>query len=137
MRIFVDTSAFVAAVNESDKNYARATEALAAADELLSTDHVLVECWFLIRSRSGRSAAERFWSSLRGGSAGLQTVLPTDLDAAWKIGQDFPDQDFSLVDRTSFAVMERLGITAVASFDHHFAIYRYGPRRDRAFEIRR
>jgi hypothetical protein len=31
--------------------------------------------------------------------------------------------------------MERLGITRVASFDHHFAVYRYGPRRDRAFQI--
>jgi predicted nucleic acid-binding protein len=59
------------------------------------------------------------------------------MDRAWAIGQAFPDQDFSLVDRTSFAVMERLGITRVASFDDHFAVYRFGPRRDRAFEVLR
>jgi predicted nucleic acid-binding protein len=39
--------------------------------------------------------------------------------------------------RTSFAVMERLGVTSVTSFDAHFSIYRFGPRRERAFEVRR
>ena len=51
---------------------------------------------------------------------------------------DYPavaDQEFSLVDRTSFAVMERLGITRVASFDNQFSVYRFGPRRSRAFEV--
>jgi uncharacterized protein len=41
------------------------------------------------------------------------------------------------VDRTSFAVMERLGLTRAASFDGDFATYPYGRRRDRAFEILR
>lgn len=62
-------------------------------------------------------------------------MTPTDLDAAWAIGQAFPDQDFSLVDRTSFAVMERLGIRRVASFDDDFTVYRYGRGRERAFEV--
>jgi predicted nucleic acid-binding protein len=57
------------------------------------------------------------------------------MNAAWAIGESFPDQKFSIVDRTSFAVMERLGITRAASFDDDFAIYRYGRSRERAFEI--
>jgi uncharacterized protein len=49
----------------------------------------------------------------------------------------FRDQKFSIVDRTSFAVMHRLGLHRVASFDDDFAIYRYGRSRDRAFSVLR
>jgi predicted nucleic acid-binding protein len=59
------------------------------------------------------------------------------MEAAWATGEAFDDQSFSIVDRTSFAVMERMGITKVASFDDDFAVYRFGRNRDRAFEILR
>jgi predicted nucleic acid-binding protein len=44
------------------------------------------------------------------------------------------EQDFSIVDRTCFAVMRRPGIERAASFDD-FAIFRFGPNRRRAFTI--
>ena len=69
--------------------------------------------------------------------ASLEIVGLADLQAARTIGRDFPDQDFSLVDRTCFAVMERLGLERAATFDSDFAVYRWGPRRDRAFEVLR
>lgn len=137
MSLFVDTSAFYAAADTGDRHHIRAAELLARADGLMTTDHVLVESWRLMSVRGGFNAAEGFWRNLRGGLATIETVLPGDLDAAWRIGEIFADQDFSIVDRTSFAVMERLGISSVVSFDDHFAIYRYGPRRERAFEVRR
>jgi predicted nucleic acid-binding protein len=137
LSLFVDTSAFYAVLDYDDKDHARATAILSAGDRLTTTDHVLVECWQLTRIRLGRDPAERFWASIRGGLASVETVLPADLDAAWRIGETFSDQDFSIVDRTSFAVMERLGISSVASFDDHFSIYRFGPRRERAFDVRR
>jgi predicted nucleic acid-binding protein len=84
-----------------------------------------------------RTAAERFWEGLRAGVATVEVVGAADLEAAWSIGLGFPDQDFSLVDRTSFAVMQRLGVHRVATFDDHFAVFRFGRRRDRAFEILR
>jgi len=84
-----------------------------------------------------RKAADQFWLGVRRGAAQLEKVLAVDLDAAWTIGEAFPDQDFSIVDRTSFAVMERLGLARAASFDDHFSIYRFGRNRDRAFEILR
>jgi predicted nucleic acid-binding protein len=135
--VFVDTSAFYAAADSGDRSHARATEVLSAADGLITSDHVLVESWILVRARGGRAAAERFWGGVRRGLATVETVLPSDLDAAWRIGEAFPDQDFSIVDRTSFAVMERLGITSAASFDDDFSIYRFGLRRQHAFEVRR
>ncbi len=60
-----------------------------------------------------------------------------DLETAWLIGEAFHDQSFSIVDRTSFAVMERLALTRVASFDDDFAIYRYGRSREKSFEVLR
>jgi uncharacterized protein len=33
--------------------------------------------------------------------------------------------------------MERLGLTRAASFDDDFAVYRYGRRREKAFEVLR
>ena len=137
MSLFVDTSAFYASADSHDRWHSRATELLPEADGLVTTDHVLVESWRLIRMRGGYSVAERFWGEIRSGLATIESILPGDLDAAWRIGEAFPDQDFSIVDRTSFAVMERLGVTSVASFDDHFSIYRFGPRRERAFEVRR
>jgi predicted nucleic acid-binding protein len=80
-------------------------------------------------------AAERFWEGLRFGVGAIEPVGPADLELAWSIGRTFPDQDFSIVDRTSFAVMQRLGLTRAAAFDDDFAIYRFGPRRDRGFEV--
>jgi predicted nucleic acid-binding protein len=101
----------------------------------VTTDHVLVETCMLLQRRMGHALADRFWEGVRAGSAGLEIVTAADLEVAWRIGSDFPDQDFSIVDRTSFAVMQRLGLTRVATFDAHFAVFRYGRRRERAFEV--
>jgi predicted nucleic acid-binding protein len=102
---------------------------------LVTTDHVLVETWTLLRWRLHRQAADTFWHGLRSGVASLEVVASADLEAAWRIGHDFPDQDFSLVDRTSFAVMARLGLVRVTTFDDDFSVFRYGSGRTEAFEV--
>jgi uncharacterized protein len=132
---FVDTSVWFAAANVRDRQNARAKAILAGLAAPVLTDHILIETWTLLKARVHRRAAEQFWTGVRRGAAQLENVLAADLEAAWAIGEMFPDQDFSIVDRTSFAVMERLGLTRAASFDDHFAIYRFGRNRDRAFEI--
>jgi len=134
MSVFVDSSAWFAAANVKDRNNAAAKRLLAASGNLITTDYVLVESWLLMRRQIHRQAADGYWQGIRGGLAVVEKVDLADLDAAWAIGEAFPDQDFSIVDRTSFVVMERLGLTRVASFDSDFAIYRYGRNRDRAFE---
>jgi uncharacterized protein len=135
--LFVDTSAFYAALDRNDRHNARSRELLAQAESIITTDHVLFEAWRLTRDRFGYAVAERFWASLRAGAATIEHVSPADLDAAWRIGEAFADQGFSLVDRTSFAVMERLGVHRAVAFDDVFAVYRFGPRRERAFEVMR
>ena len=59
---------------------------------------------------------------------------PADLDAAWVAGEVSPDHGFSLVDRSSFAVMQRLGVNRAIALEADFATLRFGPRRDRALE---
>ncbi len=137
MSVFVDTSVWFGAANVRDRQNARAKKILTDLAAPVLTDHVLIETWTLLNSRVHRKAADQFWLGVRRGAAQLEKVLAVDLDAAWTIGEAFPDQDFSIVDRTSFAVMERLGLVRAASFDDHFAIYRFGRNRDRAFEILR
>jgi len=137
MRVFVDSSVWFAAANIRDRNNANAKRLLASLAGLVTTDHVLVESWLIMQRQIHRRAAESFWEGIRTGLAVVEKAGIVDLEAAWAIGEAFPDQEFSIVDRTSFAVMERLGLTRVASFDSDFAIYRYGRNRDRAFEVLR
>lgn len=135
MSLFVDSSAWYAAADSADHTHDRAVEILSAGERLVTTDHVLVETWQLLRHRIGRGAAERFWDGLRSGAAAVEPVGSGDMEVAWTIGELFPDQDFSVVARTCFAVIVRLGIERVASLDDDFAVYRYGRRRGRAFTI--
>lgn len=135
MSLFVDTSIWYAAADKSDVNNSRAKAVLSGGEPLVTTDHILVETWTLIRHRLGRRAAERFWEGLRSGAAIVEIAGAADLDSAWEIGRSYRDQDFSMVDRTSFAVMRRLGIERVASLDDDFAIFRFGPSRRLAFTV--
>jgi predicted nucleic acid-binding protein len=137
MSLFVDSSVWYAAADAGDRSNARARELLSGGEALVTSDHVLVETWLLLRHRLSREAAEQFWSGLRAGVARIEPVTEADLEVAWAIGEAFADQDFSIVDRTSFAVMERLGVHRVTTFDDDFAVYRFGRERRRAFEVLR
>jgi predicted nucleic acid-binding protein len=66
-KLFVDTSAFHAIADGGDRHHRRAVPALQAGsgtDQVITSDHVLVESWLLICSRLGRTAAMRFWDGL-------------------------------------------------------------------------
>ena len=135
MSLFVDTSIWYAAADSSDRSNARSKAILRSGERLVTTDHILVETWTLLHHRLGRSAADRFWDGLRSGVASIEPVSLADLEAAFQIGSVWRDQDFSIVDRTSFAVMSRLGIERAASLDDHFAVFRFGPKRRQSFTI--
>jgi predicted nucleic acid-binding protein len=135
LTIFVDTSVFYAAVDRADRGHARALTVLDTRELLVTTDHVLVETWLLAQRRLGQPTADAFWGGVRAGGVDLTSVEAVDIEAAWQIGDAFADQAFSIVDRTSFAVMLRIGVHRVASFDKDFTVFRFGVRRDQAFEI--
>lgn len=138
MKVFVDTSAFYALADRSDRHHKEAVAAyqgLLGKAELLTTDYVLVECWFLLAHHLGREAALRFWDALLMGIVDLVKVELADLREARRILAEYPDQGFSLVDAANFAVLERLGINHAFTYDAHFEVYRLGPGKRGTFRI--
>lgn len=138
MTVFVDTSAFFALANLADRHHSEAVAAYEMAvgqDDLRTSDHVVVETWYLLRGRLGRAAAMAFWDGLGHGVVTVLGITAQDFQRGREIAQDWPDQAFSIVDCTSFALIERLNIHRAFAFDRHFQIMRFGWRRQRALQI--
>ena len=136
MSILVDTGAWYAIADASDRHHQEASRLYAehaGRTRLVTSDLILAETWALLSSHLGRAAAVTFWETLRETRIPVLAIEAADLDAAWRIVQTFADQTFSLVDCTSFALMERLGIHDAFAFDSHFLVYRFGPARQRSF----
>jgi uncharacterized protein len=101
------------------------------------SDLVIVEAWLLTNSRIDFRTAEHFLRGVRNGSCEIVRISADDWRQSSAVAGRFPDQTLSIVDRTSFAVMERLSITKAVSFDDDFVIYRYGQNPVQAFEVLR
>lgn len=135
MTLYVDSSAWYAAIDRDDVDHVRAVAALDTDEPMVSSDHVLLETWRLVAYRMSWTLADNFWESMLGGAAHLAIVGRGDLEVGLEARKRFADQAFSLAGCTSFAVMQRLRLDRVATFDDDFLVYRYGPRGERAFHV--
>ncbi|MXZ98217.1 MAG: type II toxin-antitoxin system VapC family toxin [Acidimicrobiaceae bacterium] len=136
LSVFVDTSVWFAAAAADDADHARAAALLERFEgRLLTSDHVIVETWMLAAGRLGASIAEALTTSIRTDVAQVEAATVADLEVAAQIRESFPDQRFSLVDRTSWAVMQRLSVHEALSLDRDYSIYRFGRDRRRAFTV--
>jgi uncharacterized protein len=125
-RVFLDTGAFVALRNRAEREHEAAREALAAlvADraQLLSSNYVFSETYTALLVRAGRQEAIRWGQRFRSGAAIELVRIDEPLEErAWAILESHADKLWSHVDATSFALMEREGLTEAFAFDHHFA----------------
>jgi uncharacterized protein len=125
-RVFVDTGAFVALRNRSEREHEAAREALsmlvAERTLLLTSNYVFAETYTALLVRVGREEAIRWGRSFRAGEAiELARVDEPLEEQAWSILESHADKSWSYVDATSFALMERERITEAFAFDHHFA----------------
>jgi predicted nucleic acid-binding protein len=135
---FVDTSAFYSLADSRDRHHEQAQslyQAQIGTAQFYTSDLVMAETWLLLRGRLGRRAALQWWDGVRLGIVDIVFARPADLEAAWRIAQRYDDQDLSLVDCVSFAIMERLGIETAFAYDHHFGLYRFGLRSEKAFRL--
>jgi len=64
LSLFVDTSAWYAAADRADRSHERAKAVLSAPEDLVTTDHILIETWALLHHRIGRKPALAFWERL-------------------------------------------------------------------------
>ena len=126
--IFVDTGALFAAANAKDRDHQRTKDFLAKLAEekviLLATDFIIAEIYTLMFRKIGRDKAIEHLEKLRN-TAEIERVSEEDENKAWQIILRYRDKDFSYVDATSFAIMERLRISDAFSFDEHFEQYSF------------
>ena len=135
--VFVDTSIWYAAADDSDAHSTVARSLLTEhAGALVTSDLVLAELWNLVNARVDYRAANQVVAAVATGIARTECATLADLEAAEAARATFEDQAFSLTDRTSWALMERLAITDALALDADFRIYRYGPDRRQAFAVR-
>ena len=131
-RVFIDTSFFFPLVNTKDAYYAQARslfERLTNEEtEYFTSNFVLAESHALILNRIGRNSAAQFIEAIKFRSVtNIIRVTPMDESRAEEIIFKYTDKDFSYVDATSFAIMERLEITQCLTYDHHFVQYGFIP----------
>ena len=124
--LFVDTSAWYALALPRDPAHARLAHVLrdrvSRGVRIVTTNLIVAETHALLLRRVGRGPAEAFARVVRA-SPNLVVSSTPQLEAAaldeW-IGR-FGDQDFSLTDAVSFAVMAERGIREALTQDRHFA----------------
>ncbi len=90
---------------------------------------------FLAANRLGVDITETLVTAIRSGTARVEAATVADLEIATQIHDAFNDQQFSIVDRTSWSIMQRLGVHEAISFDRDFSIYRFGRNRRQAFTV--
>ncbi len=126
--IFVDTRAHYALADTSDPDHNSAVRYLQSVVHqpyaLVASNFILSETYTLLRYRLGWGEAQRYVTELRNGSTQIIRITDRDEERAWNILKQYEDQDFSYVDATSFALMERLDITIFFAFDSHFSTFR-------------
>ena len=123
--LYVDTGVWLALLDAADPLHPKAKVIVEAhkAYPLFSSDHVLSEIVTLLRRELGPEPATGFGREFLEGKIGaLVRVEKPDWLEGFKIIEKFKDQKVSAADATSVAIIRRLNVEKVASFDKHFQI---------------
>jgi predicted nucleic acid-binding protein len=123
--VFIDAGAWIALNDRGDRFHPSAVgyyqRVLRERRSLVTTNLVIAEAYINIRRAGGYQPAMRFLDSTRQSSRLTRVYSDAGLEAeADKLLRRYADQDFSLTDAVSFAVMQQRGITEAFAFDRHF-----------------
>lgn len=123
MKTFVDTSALYAVLDEDDLHFPEAAtiwRRLASVGELITHAYVVVEATALIQGHLGPNAAKRLHDAL----LPVVDVRMIDHDTHRRAVARWAGRNrsgLSLVDVTSFVMMEDTGVRRAFAFDPDFA----------------
>lgn len=124
--VFLDTAYFIALIDKKDEFHSQATKIWEGLIEqnkkLITSNFILDETFTLIRVKCGLKAVTEFRNRLAAGLNRMKIirVLLRDETKAWD--WFFEERSsLSFTDCVSFAVMHRLELKRVATFDRHFS----------------
>jgi len=126
--IFVDTSAFLALVNEKDNNHIAAKTFLEGIKngkvkvrKIITSDYIIDETLTRIRYSVGHKEAVKWGKDILASRVVEKADVGKEIfDLAWELFETYEDKKLSFTDCTSFALMKKKGIERVFSFDGDF-----------------
>jgi len=125
MRLFVDTSAWLALNNKNDQYHDEAVSKITKVRQqkiqLVTSEYVFNESVTIIRYRISHRAAVAFGDALISSNvASIEDITDEERLKAWVLFKKYRDKDLSFTDCTSFALMVKLKLQKAFSFDNHF-----------------
>jgi predicted nucleic acid-binding protein len=126
MKLFVDTSAWLALFDKNDQFHKQAVEKNVMIKkgriELITSEYVIDECITLIRFRVSHKTAVLFGDSLFSSNIiNIVYINTTERQRAWNFFKKYRDKEFSFTDCTSFIIMKGLKLKKAFTFDSHFS----------------
>ena len=125
-QLFVDTSAWVAVVNNRDQYHRDAGDFYRQNfnhySKLITSNLVVAETYILLRLDCGGAIALKWWKMIAD-SLKIE-VIYADADltvAAFNLLQQYEDKRISLTDAISFKIMEERKVREAFTFDSHFS----------------
>ncbi|VVB89779.1 tRNA(fMet)-specific endonuclease VapC [uncultured archaeon] len=126
--IFVDTSAFLALVNETDKNHIDAAGFIedikngrANVRKIITSDYIIDETLTRIRYSVGHREAVQWGRDILVSKVVEKMEVNGEIfGLAWELFEKYKDKKLSFTDCTSFAMMTKYGIKMAFSFDSDF-----------------
>lgn len=125
MRLFVDTSAWLALNDKNDQYHdesvSKITKVRQQKIQLVTSEYVFDESVTIIRYRISHRAAVAFGDALVSSNvASIEDITDEERLKAWVLFKKYRDKDLSFTDCASFALMVKLKLQKAFSFDDHF-----------------
>ena len=123
--VFVDSFAWIAAINKSDNYHDICSEAIAdllsKGVKLFTTNYVIIETINALSKVDFRKAVVQFVDKLESSpSVEIITITEEIYRASWLLYQQRMDKDWGITDCASFEVMKMFNLKRAFTNDRHF-----------------